>query len=49
MKGLVVDKDEELEFDGKAVRENYISITPIQFNMTHESYMDELRERFENE
>ena len=49
MKGIIIDKDEELEFDGKAVRENYISITPIQFNMTHESYMDELRERFENE
>lgn len=49
MKGIIIDKDEELEFDGKAVRENYISITPIQFNMTHESYMDELKERFENE
>jgi len=49
MKGNIIDKDEELEFDGKAVRENYISITPIQFNMTNESYMDELRERFENE
>ena len=49
MNGNIIDKDEELEFDGKAVRENYISITPIQFNMTNESYMDELRERFENE
>jgi len=49
MKGNIIDKDEELEFDGKAVRENYISITPIQFNMTNESYMGELRELFENE
>ena len=49
MKGDIVDKDESMGMDGKAVREKYISITPIHFNVTNESYMDELNSQFTNE
>lgn len=49
MKGNVVDKDEDLMFDGKAVREKYISITPIQFDMTNERAIIDLKDRFEHE
>ena len=49
MKGNIVDKDESMDMDGKAVREKYISITPIHFNVTNESYMDELNSQFTNE
>ena len=49
MKGNIVDKDESMDMDGKAVREKYISITPIHFNVTNESYMDELISQFPNE
>ena len=49
MKGNIVDKDESMDMDGKAVREKYISITPIHFNVTNESYMDELNSQFSNE
>ena len=49
MKGNVVDKDESVDFDGKAVSEKYISVTPIHFNVTNESCMDELKSQFLNE
>ena len=49
MKGNIVDKDESKDMDGIAVREKYISITPIHFNVTNESYMDELNSQFPNE
>jgi len=49
MKGNVVDKDESLEFDGKAIRENFVSVTPINFKVTNEAYMDELKGQFPNE
>ena len=49
MKGNVVDKDESIEFDGKAVSEKYISVTPIHFNVTNDAYMDELKGQFSNE
>jgi len=49
MKGNIIDKDEELMYDGKAVSEKYISITPIQFNMTNESAIPDLKDRFEHE
>ena len=49
MKGNVVDKDESIEFDGKAVSEKYISVTPIHFNVTNDAYMDELKGQFPNE
>ncbi|MBT5749206.1 MAG: 5'/3'-nucleotidase SurE, partial [Candidatus Marinimicrobia bacterium] len=48
MKGNVVDKDESLEFDGKAIRENFVSVTPINFKVTNEAYMDELKGQFPN-
>ena len=49
MKGNIMDKDKSTDMDGKAVREKYISITPIHFNVTNESYMDELNSQFSNE
>jgi 5'-nucleotidase len=49
MKGKIIDEDESLEMDGKAVRENYISISPIHFSVTNESYMGELKSHFLNE
>ena len=49
MKGNIVDKDKSTDMDGKAVREKYISITPIHFNVTNESYMGELNSQFSNE
>tara|TARA_A100001037_G_scaffold281428_1_gene285105 strand:+ start:5193 stop:5960 length:768 start_codon:yes stop_codon:yes gene_type:complete len=49
MKGNVVDKDEDIMYDGKAVKENYISITPIQFDMTNEGAINDLKIRLENE
>lgn len=49
MKGNVVDKDEDIMYDGKALKEDYISITPIQFDMTNEMAINDLKNRFEYE
>ena len=49
MKGKIVDHDSSLEYDGKAVAEGYVSITPINFNITNESYMNELNRQFLDE
>ncbi len=46
MKGKIEDNDEDLVFDGKAISDGYASITPIGFNMTDESYMHDLKEKF---
>ena len=49
MKGNMIKQDKELIYDGKALQEDYISITPIQFDMTNESCFNELQTRFEDE
>ena len=49
MKGDMIQTDKELIYDGKALQENYISITPIQFDMTDESCLGELKTRFKDE
>ena len=46
MKGKIVDDDQELYYDSKAVRDGYVSITPIHFQMTNESYFTKLEEIF---
>ena len=47
IKGETVDKDRSLEFDGYALKNNYISITPLSFKMTDHSFFDELKKSFE--
>ena len=47
IKGETVDKDRSLEFDGYAIKNNYISITPLSFKMTDHSFFDELKKSFE--
>jgi broad specificity polyphosphatase/5'/3'-nucleotidase SurE len=49
MKGQIIDKDESMEFDGKAVAEKYVSVTPIHFSVTNESYLKELTTQFSDE
>ena len=43
MTGKIVDKDEDLECDGFAVKNNYASITPINFEMSNIGYLNELK------
>ena len=47
MKGKIVDEDQELYYDSKAVCDGYVSITPIHFQMTDESYFMKLEEIFD--
>ena len=49
MKGQIIDKDKSMEFDGKAVSEKYVSVTPIHFSVTNESYLKELTRQFSDE
>ena len=42
MKGKIIDNDKELIYDGCAVRNGFVSITPIQFIMTNTSLLNEL-------
>ncbi len=43
MTGKIVDNDEDLECDGFAVKNNYASITPINFEMSNIDYFNELK------
>ena len=47
MKGEMIDKDRSLELDGYAVKNNYISITPLSFKMTDYPFFDELKKAYE--
>ena len=49
IKGKMIDDDQSLDFDGKAIKENYVSITPIHFNLTNEPFFDALRKDFPHE
>ncbi len=49
IKGEMVDKDISIDYDGKAVRENYISITPIHFNITDKKYIQKMKNHFPDE
>ena len=49
MKGKIIDEDKSLDFDGKAVAEKYVSVTPIHFNVTNESYIEKLKNQFTDE
>ena len=43
IKGKKVDNDNSIEYDGKAIQNNYISITPISFDLTDELYLNDLK------
>ena len=49
IKGKVVDEDISMDFDGKALSENYVSITPVHYRLTNESYLEELKQQFLDE
>ena len=49
IRGRIVDNDSSVDYDGKAVKENYVSITPIKYNLTENSYLDKLMINFSNE
>ena len=49
IKGKIVDNDNSVDYDGKAVKENYVSITPIQYNLTELSYVEKLMINYKNE
>ncbi len=41
--GKKIDEDSSIDFDGRAVSEGYVSITPIHFDLTNTSYLNELK------
>jgi 5'-nucleotidase len=43
MTGQVIDPDPSSDFDGKALSEGYVSITPIQFQMTDMTFLEQLK------
>lgn len=43
MTGEVVDPDQDLELDGPALKSGYISVTPIRYQMTDRTFLDELQ------
>ena len=47
IKGEMIDNDSSLELDGYAIKNNYISITPLSFKMTNHSFFDELKKAYE--
>lgn len=40
--GEAIDLEEGLDSDTRAVKDGWISITPVRFQLTHEAFMDEL-------
>tara|TARA_B100001142_G_C14314157_1_gene647795 strand:- start:741 stop:1505 length:765 start_codon:yes stop_codon:yes gene_type:complete len=43
LKGEIIDKDTSNDFDGRAVSEGYVSITPLHYNLTAMSYYNDLK------
>ena len=41
----MINDDSCIECDGQAVASGYISITPIQFTLTNESYINQLKKK----
>ncbi len=48
LSGDLLKTDEDPESDVRRVAENYISITPISFDMTHYKLVSELKDKFNN-
>ena len=49
IKGKMIDEDQSIDYDGKAIQENYVSVTPIHFKLTNELYKKDLIKYFSNE
>ena len=49
IKGKMIDKDKSIEFDGAAIKENYVSITPIHYRLTNESFLNDLKNQYSDE
>ena len=45
IKGEMINDDPSIEYDGEAVSNGYVSITPIQFRITNELYINELKKK----
>jgi len=43
MIGEMVDNDKKRDFDGVAIKNDYVSITPINFEMSNIEYLDQLK------
>lgn len=43
IKGKIIDLDTSIKYDGKAVDMNYASVTPIKFDFTDNSFLNELK------
>ncbi len=43
MTGKIINPDTTLESDGQAISEGFVSVTPVHFKMTNESFMQELK------
>ena len=48
MTGKIIDQDKDLDCDGFAVKNNYVSITPINFEMSNIGYLNELKKIIRN-
>ena len=46
IKGEMIDNDSSIDYDGKAVSNGYVSITPIHYNITNETFLNDLRLQF---
>ena len=46
IKGEMIDNDSSIDYDGKAVSSGYVSITPIHYNITNETFLNDLRLQF---
>ena len=45
----MIDKDKSIDFDGAAIKEKYISITPIHYRLTNESFLNDLKNQYSDE
>ena len=45
--GELVEREDEIDADFRAVKENYISVTPIHFDVTNHNYLNSIREKME--
>ena len=46
IKGKMIDEDQSIDYDGKAIKECYVSITPIHFKLTNKLYLEDLKKQF---
>ena len=45
----MTDEDKSIEFDGAAIKQNYVSITPIHYKLTYESFLNDLKNQYSDE